>query len=1136
MNLRILSVLFLLCVIAMLVNHIGFDWESRSGKNVEKHFEELITLQKSDLLEWRNGNHIITDFQKRTYCNDKLISWTDDQPWFVSSVTDTLSLVENDKGIFLIRKILSPTNCSYVSVYPVARNYSITNKYLISRLNIALPEKLERLSKEKGEHNFKDLFRYDIKRAPSKAIDAISGLFLIIILLIIYWKVALNKSFIAATASLILLRIISLYSEWTFSIFRFQLFDSLYYKSSFINQSVGDLFVNSLFLFIIVFAWFRCSEKQQALQRKMLVFVYLLIAPFLAATLFSTAWSILDNSQISLDVGKSIEFDLLRVVSYLSILLVALTYFLVFLKSLNLSSRIDIGITLLILFGSSIILYFFSLYACIASLIHAFLFLIYRRTDGSDDLKDFKYENLLLVLGISIGMAGTLAISVYKHHEKSDLDAKHKFANHLLIKKDILGEYYLHQFVHSITNGQMTDERSEQRYDEIVNSELSPYFKKYDIDVLFVEEGDLAGRALYEDVLEHLTEENKSDYDHIYFLDNGSSFTYICTLEIEKKPMLITFSLKRHLPTNVYPSLLTDNKYFTPPDDFDYAVFSGGEIVFQRSKFGRGGWPELVDFENVKLYHEGIEKNEKHYFGVETTDNRIILIISRKYSNRMQLTNFSFFFLILFFSLGVFILLHSIKPDEISLNFTGKIQLYLGLVFIVPLFSAGFALLSSLNTSYREEIDRSYLKKALYISKLLTTELSELGKFNEHEISSRLTEIANFIQTDLSFYDEKGSLVATSQQEIFDLDLQSELINPIVFEELLAKENQGMIANGAIGSLDYRVSFATVMNTTDEHIGFIAMPFFDSKNHLRRQQLEVFGNLTIIFGLIFILAIVFGNTILNNLLHPLRMVADKIRQTTLQEKNRPILFESSDEIGSLVRDYNQMLVKLEKSKAALARNQKETAWKEIARQVAHEIKNPLTPMQLKIQQLMRKHEKGSKDYEIFSALMTQVDTLSQLAGSFSAFAEMPAPNNHLFNFDELILQVIKFYRTPEVLISIDVETGVQIKADEGIFRRILNNIVLNAIQSVENKSIELKVELKRKKEKCLLLITDNGKGIPEELKDKIFLNYFSTKFAGSGIGLALAKKGIESAGGSIWFESAKDLGTTFFISMPLADP
>ena len=256
----------------------------------------------------------------------------------------------------------------------------------------------------------------------------------------------------------------------------------------------------------------------------------------------------------------------------------------------------------------------------------------------------------------------------------------------------------------------------------------------------------------------------------------------------------------------------------------------------------------------------------------------------------------------------------------------------------------------------------------------------------------------------------------------------------------------------------------------------------------------------------------------------------------MQEKNQPISYAVNDEIGSLVNEYNQMLVKLEESKEALAEVQKESAWKEIARQVAHEIKNPLTPMRLKIQQMMRSLDKEDRNYKACISLIEQIDSLSDIADSFSAFAKMPVPKNERFSLDELTQHTAELYQSESTKLSLDMQDQpLEVYADPKIFSGILNNIILNGIQSVSNGSPEIRISLARKGNKALLSIKDNGSGIPPEVQDKVFTPYFSTKRTGSGIGLAVAKKGIENAGGNIWFETEEGMGTTFNISLPLVD-
>jgi len=1117
MNLRIPLILIAIGISGILVNRYVLDWESITTNKIELHFDELIAKQKADLISWTHDSIADSNFRKRAFRDDTLIKWSDSYGWFQVDWIKDIGLVENESGVFLVQSLSYDEDTKAISIFPLFTEFSITNNYLKARKNTSLPKNLSAVSSRTGSLQYKAFFFYEIQKSPSSSADTFFALITLIAALVVFWRYLWSKLLLSILLAVIV-RGVMLYFDILELIIRYPLFDPLFFTWSFWNPTLGDLFVNCALVFLATLSWSRKFRISDVWPTGRNLYVTAVVSQLLSVAIFWVLWRILTNSQISLDVAQSIEFGYMRVFSFLCIILLIGSAFLVSFRLVGSIRRSNPGKLLYVfLIGSTLPFFAISVTSVLVTVIFALVIIVTSRLQWGSRLREFKYENLQFALIISVISAGILSYSVYKYYEKSELDAKMKFANYLLIKKDVLGEYYLNQMM--LEKRSITDEESFQMVSEQL---LNPYFDKYEVAV--VKQSD---SVLYSKLKSLMIEDHVSDYRGIYLIDDGMTFNYLCDLDNS----VISLELKKRVPTSVFPALLTDNKYYVPSDNYDYAVFKNGDILFQRSKFGQGEWPEVRDFDDVDLFEEGIEKKGRHYYGVRTVDDRVILIISKKYGFGMQLTNFSFFFLLSLFFLGTIVLLSSLNFKEARLNFTGKIQLYLGLAFIIPLFTAGFALLNSLNTSYREEINRNYLKRSLYISELLSDEM----KFSVTEISSQtLSKARDYIQADLSLYDIHGKLVATSQREIFDLGLQSDLVNPIAFSELIEKENLSTISDESIGDLEYKVSYATLNNEDNEVVGFIAMPFFDSKNHLKRQQLEVFGSLVSIFGLIFLIAILFGSMILNNLMKPLRMVADKISKITLQEENKPILYESSDEIGSLVRDYNSMLVKLEQSKSALARSQKEVAWKEIAKQVAHEIKNPLTPMQLKIQQLLRKYEEGSKDYETLSSLLIQVDTLSQIASSFSAFAEMPAPDNTDIDFSKLLRQVVGLYHSDNVKITTDITEDILIHADKDIFQRIINNVVLNAIQSVEKGSAEIHVKLARKADKCELIVSDNGKGIEEALKDKIFLNYFSTKSSGSGIGLALAKKGIENAGGNIWFESTKNEGTTFFITMPLA--
>ena len=1124
------------CFLALFINHFLINWDDLNRQRVINSLDEIVALQYQDLLAWKEGRSTDMRFRKRTVCKGRLVEWSDNRPFVSDLSADSIQVIENELGIFLLQQITNES-CMYVSCHQLYEKYAIANQYLGENKSELLDQSLINISVDKGDYRFRDILSFDVAGMSNKLIGALVSLIVVLVVFGQYWKFSQYslRSFWKALVLLFFLRFLSLQFNILQLFFWYDLFDPLKYTSSVVNPTLGDLLINCLILTLIIIS---SAEYLQNLRRsRWKVGLISGINTILSGVVLHVAWSIISNSQISLDVGQSIQFDLLRSVAYLCILLVSIGYFYftyLTLKLIRRSHFISQSITGALL--AALLMGFLDLLSITFSVVHVSVLLISIRYQWGKSFKEFTYSNLLFILIVSVGIAAVLAFCIYKYEESAVLDSKKKFANYLLLKRDVLGEYYFDQTAKKLSDDEnlarIASERSRKVLEERIRSEfLTPYFNKYDLEIVFQDYQQLKPDTRFTREYSLLTPENQSDYENIYFVDEGTNFKYICKINVEDLVGLIILRIKKRVPTSVYPALLTDNKYFSLINDFDYAVFVGDDILFHRSKFGQGEWPQQEDFEREQLYYDGIEKNGKHYYGVRTNDGRTILIISTKYDARNRVTNFSFFFLLLLFSFGAFCILSSVIERGFKLNFTGKIQLYLGMAFIIPLLMAGFALLNTLNISYREEINRSYIKQALHISEILSTDIAEVN--NEMD-AYHLAEISSYIQSDLSFYNESGYLVATSQPEIFNLNLQGNLINPIVFEELVVKENQSIILDESVGKLDYKVCYA-VVNTVDNQVaGFIAMPFFDSKNHLRRQQIEVFGNLITIFGFIFMIAIVFGNAVLNNLLHPLRMVAAKIRRVTLQEVNKPIQYESSDEIGSLVKDYNQMLVKLEDSKLALAKSQKETAWKEIARQVAHEIKNPLTPMQLKMQQMLRKHKPDSKEFETLTSLLTQVDTLSQIAESFSAFAEMPAPDNQVFDWGQLTKEVIELYRAEDVAITMDIAKDINIEADKDIFRRILNNIVLNAIQSVVEKCAEIKITLEVRSGKGILTVNDNGRGVPSELKDKIFLNYFSTKSAGSGIGLALAKKGIENAGGNIWFESGKNEGTTFFITMPLA--
>jgi nitrogen fixation/metabolism regulation signal transduction histidine kinase len=272
----------------------------------------------------------------------------------------------------------------------------------------------------------------------------------------------------------------------------------------------------------------------------------------------------------------------------------------------------------------------------------------------------------------------------------------------------------------------------------------------------------------------------------------------------------------------------------------------------------------------------------------------------------------------------------------------------------------------------------------------------------------------------------------------------------------------------------------------------------------------------------------------------LKTISDKLGETSLNQKNEKIGVEaSSKEINLLIKSYNAMVDELEISAVKLAQSEREEAWREMAKQVAHEIKNPLTPMRLTVQSFQRKFEPNDpeiqqkmKDYS--ETLIQQIDTMSAVASAFSNFASMPAQQNELLNVVEVVELALDIFNEDNLVFEKESEEIIA-KIDRTQLIRIITNLVKNAIQAIpdqqNSKSIVVRVEQNQKN--ILITVKDNGIGIKEKDQNRIFEPKFTTKNSGMGLGLSIIKNIIENYKGSITFESQYGQGTTFTVSLPI---
>jgi nitrogen fixation/metabolism regulation signal transduction histidine kinase len=282
--------------------------------------------------------------------------------------------------------------------------------------------------------------------------------------------------------------------------------------------------------------------------------------------------------------------------------------------------------------------------------------------------------------------------------------------------------------------------------------------------------------------------------------------------------------------------------------------------------------------------------------------------------------------------------------------------------------------------------------------------------------------------------------------------------------------------------------------------------------------------------------------ITNRITRSFAVISDKMKEVNLGRHNEEIAWNRNDEIGELVKEYNKMVAKLGASADALAKSEREGAWREMARQVAHEIKNPLTPMKLSIQYLQKAIHNNQDNVKELSAnvantLVEQIDHLSKIAADFSQFANIGNTKVELFDLHDVIASLNELYRSdPNVtLVWYPLNEAIMVNADKTQMNRLFTNLLTNAVQAVrEGEPCRIEMDERKEGNNIIISVRDNGEGIPAEMKEKIFVPNFTTKSSGTGLGLAMCKSIVEQAGGKIWFETVQGNGTVFYVSVPLA--
>ncbi|MCJ8165273.1 ATP-binding protein [Pontibacter sp. E15-1] len=990
---------------------------------------------------------------------------------------------------------------------------------------------------------------------------------------------------------LVVFRVALLLLNLPFSIAEVKLFDPKLYAASFWSPSIGDLALNMLLLLTVAASGLYLFERNKVLaqlvlvpkqQRRLLQAGCMVVFYLLLLLLYKFYFDIYRNTPLTLDVSRSLDFTkykllLFGVMLCHTLALCIFTYMLATVVSV-LAQRetrwwayqalLSVALIATLFTG-----FFFPELSVI--ILTGFLFwVIIILAAQHRNAVSLAYRTYLFFFLVVIVSALTGAMALYAHYHSELKLYKQEFAYSILQDNDVLGEYLLEEdvtakiasdaVIRMQMKGPYVDVSLIKR--KITKQYLPSYFDKYEINVMLfdgegksLESADTAATTLQDLRRFFDTPQTQTEHPDLFLLKDPTRYNarvYLKLIEVpvyerQKGTIALQLTLKKLLPNSVVPELLVDQKYEQPfrRDMLSYAFYSDGKLRYSEGEYDYATNFERSLLQQTDLYRQGANQGNYHHFGVRSNSNQTLVITTEKYGSSEILANFSFLFLVFVAGLVtsglIYLLLQRHSLQEFSPNFSTKIQIFLNFGILLPLLLVSIATAGLVTASYKKDLMAMYERRGEAVQQALSRQLPERIVQNKRYLEARIADIAAISETDINLYDRHGRLLVTSQPLIFETGLLSKLINPKAFAAISERQALRVLLEEHTGSLSFNVVYLPLRSEVKggELIGFIGLPFFDSEKELDLKLIELITTTMNIFTVMFITFMVLTFFASRTLTVPLRMLADKLKRTSLTGKNEMLAYEGADEIGMLVNEYNRMLLTLEQNKQELAVQEKEAAWREMARQVAHEIKNPLTPMKLSLQYLQKVIAEKRPNAEqminkISHTLITQINILSDIATSFSSFTNMPEPRAERMDVAAALHKAADLHNDPataQIRKCIPDQEAI-VLADEGLMVRTFNNLLLNAIQSVpaaRKPQITVTLAVQGSSE-VLISIKDNGSGIPEEIRGKVFIPNFSTKYTGSGIGLAVARRGIENAGGKIWFETEEGKGTTFFISLPLA--
>ncbi len=1137
--------------------------------------------------------------------NDSIKYWTDNSitiPHRYSN-SDLLSpVVELNNGWYILNS-KKFKNINIVGLVLLKHKYSIQNKYLenLFQEKFGIPSSIK-ISMIPLSHSFDILDKqnnYLFSLAPSSDntehldypyfFGILNFIALLLIILYIHQKfieISLSKKsnlwLVLIFIILIFVRYLMIKYKLPSHLYLLPIFEPEHFAVTLWYSSLGDFLINSIIILFFsknIFIAIRPGKISRFLFRKpknisyIIIFIFIIFSFVLYEYINSLLKSLIYNSSISFSAYKILDIDLFSFIGFIIIALL-ISSFIIFLDNLILFIKKHASIKVyIIIFLKSFVIIILSVvisnydmpilsFGYIAAIFIIISVIRYR------NIKFQYYSYILLILVTSI----FLAIFIYTNTNAKEIEKRKILVSSLANERDLIAEHILSDIELSIPNDESIESyiqrQSSHQLSDISNHMMrryiNGYMEKYELDVSICAKSEkLEKIAVYENCVNNKKQLIEKygipiDNSNYYFLDNLSgSISYLGIHDFisEKNDSIIKlyFSLNSKLISQElgYPDLLLDTKIdkISPLSNYSYAKYRNNKLVMRSGNFSYNLTNKA--FKTSSSGYSFINYDFYDHTIYNINENNSIILSSPQISKIDLVISFSYIFVFFSLIMSLILIIVNIKGllKELRLNFRSKLQFSMVLILLLSFLTIGSVTLYFTMEQYSTKHEQTIREK---LESLVTELEQKLGnetslnanwKTNKYlHLDELLSKFSFVFFSDINLYDLKGNLLATSRPEVFNSGLIGKKINHIAFRQLVVNHKAKFIHNENIGKLNYSSAYVMFNNNDNKPLAYINLPYFTKPSVLREELSNLIVTFVNLYVFLLLVAIVTAVAMSTRIMQPLQVIQNSFKEIEIGKTNKPIVYNSDDEIGGLVKEYNRMVKELANSAKLLGKSERESAWREMAKQIAHEIKNPLTPMKLSVQFLQRSWQNNDENFSlrldrVCKTLIEQINTLSAIATEFSAFAKMPKAHNEEVNIISKIENTVQLFSNTEnitIITKLNNHKQLNIVADKEQISRVFINLIKNSIQAVPTdvKGV-IEIEVTINNNKVLVKIEDNGTGISEDQKEKLFTPSFTTKTSGMGMGLPIVKNIIENANGTIWFETELKKGTKFFVEFSL---